>query len=85
MAAIDIGSNSVRLVVVQQLHDRQFQTIDEERHGTRLAKHLGSTGLLDPQAMEQTVTVLRQFKKIAEGFQVTRLETIAIFQPRVAR
>lgn len=84
LAAIDIGSNSVRLVVIQQIQGRQFQTIDEERHGTRLAKRLGSTGMLDAQAMDETITVLRQFKKIAEGFQVARLETIATCAVREA-
>lgn len=84
LAAIDIGSNSVRLVVVQHLHGHQFQTIDEERHGTRLARHLGSSGELDPEAVEQTLEVLKQFKKIADGFQVTRLETIATCAVREA-
>ncbi|HEY6563796.1 MAG TPA: Ppx/GppA phosphatase family protein [Pirellulaceae bacterium] len=84
LAAIDIGSNSVRLVVAEPLHGEQFRILDEERHCTRLAQSLGSSGKLDPEAIEQTVMVLRHFRQLAEGLQVARLETIATCAVREA-
>jgi len=84
LAAIDIGSNSLRLVVAEPLHVDHFRVIDEERHCTRLARSLGSTGRLDPVAVEETLEVLGHFKQLAEGLQVTRLETIATCAVREA-
>lgn len=84
MAAIDIGSNSVRLVVADPIHRDQFRIIDEERRSTRLARTLGSSGRLDDAAMEETLEVLRHFKQLAEGLQVARLETIATCAVREA-
>ena len=84
LAAIDIGSNSVRLVVAEPVHGDQFRVIDEERQCTRLARSLSSTGELDSEAMEATLQTLRNFKQVAAGLQVGRLETIATCAVREA-
>ena len=70
LAAIDIGSNSVRLMVAEPLRGGQYRILDEERESTRLGRTLSSTESLDPQAVELTVTALRRFKQIASGYQV---------------
>ena len=44
LAAIDIGSNSVRLVVAEAKAGGQYRILDEERESTRLGRSLGSTG-----------------------------------------
>ena len=77
LAAIDIGSNSVRLMVAEPLRGGNYRILDEEREATRLGRTLNSTKRLDPKAMELTLTALRRFKQIAEGFQVDELRTIA--------
>jgi exopolyphosphatase/guanosine-5'-triphosphate,3'-diphosphate pyrophosphatase len=84
VAAIDIGSNSVRLVVADALPGDQFRVIDEERRSTRLARKLGSTGRLDHAAVEDTLECLRHFKKLAEGLGVDDLQTIATCAVREA-
>src|SRR6476646_6580322 len=59
IAAIDVGSNSIRLVVAEVLATGGYRVLDEERANTRLAAALVSTGRLDPKAAYTTVTVLR--------------------------
>jgi exopolyphosphatase/guanosine-5'-triphosphate,3'-diphosphate pyrophosphatase len=84
LAAIDIGSNSIRLVVACPLQGGQFRIIDEERRSTRLAHRLGAKGKLDQQSMDRTVVELQQFSKLVKSFDVTRLDTIATCAVREA-
>jgi len=84
LAAIDIGSNSVRLMVAEPLREGNYRILDEEREPTRLGRALNSTGRLDPEAIELTLAALRRFQQIAAGFQVDELRTIATCAVREA-
>jgi exopolyphosphatase/guanosine-5'-triphosphate,3'-diphosphate pyrophosphatase len=85
LAAIDIGSNSVRLFVAEALRGGNYRILDEEREPTRLGRSVSSAGRLDDESMDQTVAALRTFKQIAAGYQVTALRTIATCAVREAR
>ena len=84
LAAIDIGSNSIRLVVACPLQGGQFRIIDEERRSTRLAHRLGTNGKLDGKSMQRTLDELQQFKKLVDSIEVSRLDTIATCAVREA-
>jgi len=85
LGAIDIGSNSVRLLVAEALRGSNYRILDEEREPTRLGRSVSSKGLLDDESMERTITALRTFKQIAAGYQVTSLRTIATCAVRESR
>lgn len=76
IAAIDVGSNSVRLVVAEVLPTGGYRVLDEERENTRLAAALTKSGRLDPKAADTTVTVLRNFLSIATGYGVNQIRAI---------
>ncbi|MDO7677618.1 MAG: hypothetical protein MUQ48_03580, partial [Pirellulales bacterium] len=59
LAAIDIGSNSVRLLVAEALRGGAYRILDEEREPTRLGRAIASRGALDEESMEQTIAALR--------------------------
>jgi exopolyphosphatase/guanosine-5'-triphosphate,3'-diphosphate pyrophosphatase len=63
--------------VAEPLRGGSYRILDEEREPTRLGRTLSSTGRLDAESIEQTLTALRRFKQIAAGFQVDELRTIA--------
>ena len=84
LAAIDIGSNSVRLIVAEPLRGGSYRILDEEREPTRLGRTLSSTGRLDAESIRRTLAALRSFKQIATGFQVDELCTIATCAVREA-
>ncbi len=84
LAAIDIGSNSVRLMVAEPLKGGNYRILDEERESTRLGRTLSSTGTLAAEAVELTLAALRRFKQIAAGYQVDELRTIATCAVREA-
>src|SRR5687767_2591271 len=84
LAAIDIGSNSLRLIVAEALRSGDYRVLDEEKETTRLAGKLSSTGKLDPEAVERALSALRRMKQIAEGYQIRELRVIATCAVREA-
>ncbi|HEX3727888.1 MAG TPA: Ppx/GppA phosphatase family protein, partial [Pirellulales bacterium] len=84
LAAIDIGTNSIRLIVAEPLRGGTYRILDEEKESTRLGENLSKTGRLEPRAIEKSLAALRRMKQIAEGFQITQLKTIATCAVREA-
>lgn len=77
LAAIDVGTNTIRLVVVEVRRDRTFRVIDDERVRTRLGHSLADTGRLDDRAMDLSVRTIANFRRIADGYGVARLRAVA--------
>jgi exopolyphosphatase/guanosine-5'-triphosphate,3'-diphosphate pyrophosphatase len=64
IAVIDVGSNSVRLLVARELSSVAFEVIDEERFDARLGE--GQTGGdLTPDGMERGSRALRVMAQVA--------------------
>jgi len=84
LAAIDIGTNSIRLIIAEALRHGKYRILDDEKAATRLGRNLGQTGRLDPTAVEQSLEALRRMKQIADGYQVTSLSAIATCAVREA-
>lgn len=84
LAAIDIGTNSIRLIIAEALREGNYRILDEERDNVRLGRRLTETGKLDPEAVEQSLAALRRMKQIATGFQVREIRAIATCAVREA-
>lgn len=66
-AAIDIGTNSVHLIVVKILEHGNFEIIDREKEVIRLGEGFsGDIKKLTVDAIERAVTAIARFKDIAE-------------------
>ena len=58
LAAIDIGSNSVRLLVAEALRGGAYRILDEEREPTRLGRSVSEKGqLADESGVQRSVAV----------------------------
>jgi exopolyphosphatase/guanosine-5'-triphosphate,3'-diphosphate pyrophosphatase len=77
IAAVDVGSNSVRLVVAEVLPSGGYRVLDEERENTRLSAALVATGRIAPAATETTLAALKRFQSIAAGYGVGQIRAIA--------
>lgn len=77
VAAIDLGTNSVRLIVAEVDGAESYQILDDEREQTRLGYRLDETGRLDPETSQATLDALERMKGIAEGFGARELRTVA--------
>ncbi|HKW42201.1 MAG TPA: Ppx/GppA phosphatase family protein [Gemmatimonadales bacterium] len=84
LAAIDIGTNSMRLVVAEVQRDGSYRVLDEDREMTRLGRGLYRAGRLGDAPMEHSLLVLGRMKAIAEGFGSTELRAIATSAVREA-
>jgi len=83
-AAIDIGSNSVRLKIAR-LHAGHLKAIHEDREVTRLGEGVFSGGLLAPEAMSETVRVLRRFNRSIQECGTDAVHVVATAALRDAR
>ncbi|RAI41793.1 exopolyphosphatase [Rhodoplanes roseus] len=84
MAVIDIGSNSVRLVVYEGL-TRSPTPIFNEKVLAGLGREVLSTGLLAADAVERAYQSLQRFRMLCETMGVKRLWVIATAACRDAK
>lgn len=71
LAAIDVGTNSVRLLVAEPAGgDRRFRTLERLMRITRLGQGVNATGRLAPDAIERTMTVLREYRGVMDALGV---------------
>ena len=83
-AAVDIGSNSVRLKIAKSVRGR-LQTLHEDREVTRLGESVFANGSLDPQAMSLTIKVLQRFHRAVQTFAADRVRVVATAALRDSR
>ena len=76
VAVIDIGSNSVRLVVYESM-TRSLVSIFNEKTLCGLGREVQSTGLLAPDAVAKALTSLRRFRALCKTMKVGRVHAIA--------
>src|SRR3954469_9789593 len=84
LAAIDVGTNTIRLTVAEVESDGTFRILDEEREMVRLGERLDRTGRLSDEAIERALAAIGKMKAIADGFEVTETRAIATSAVREA-
>ena len=85
IAAIDMGTNSFHLIIVQVKSDGSFKNIDREREVIRLGSHKGKEfSLISEGEMEKALDVLKDFAKIAQFYKadVRAIATSAVREAR---
>lgn len=83
-AAVDIGSNSVRLKIARLVAHRLVE-IHEDREVTRLGESVFRGGLLSPEAIALTVKVLRRFHRAVQRAGADSVRVVATSALRDAR
>ncbi|HEM47322.1 MAG TPA: Ppx/GppA family phosphatase [Alphaproteobacteria bacterium] len=76
VAAIDLGTNSVRLIVAEVDGPGTYRVLDDEREQTRLGHRLHETGRIDPERGERTLEALQRMQAIAESYGVEELRAV---------
>lgn len=81
---IDLGSNSVRLVVVQIGEGGSYHQVEDIKESVRLAESLVDGSALSPRAMRHAVDIIRLFVSLCRELNVERVIPIATAATRSA-
>lgn len=77
LAALDIGTNSIRCIVVEADLKGGYKVLDDEKSTVRLGADLARTGAIAPQAEERARAAIDRFRKLISGLKVGAVEAIA--------
>ncbi|MBI2336258.1 MAG: Ppx/GppA family phosphatase [Deltaproteobacteria bacterium] len=85
IAAIDIGSNTVLLTIVQRLNNGLCKVLLDQAEIPRLAKNLKPRKNFDPKAKARAFLVLKKYKKICDQYQVNKVLAVGTAAFRKAK
>ncbi|MEW6675657.1 MAG: Ppx/GppA phosphatase family protein [Nitrospirota bacterium] len=75
-AAIDIGSNTIRLLI-GNVKDNRIEHVFSDRKITRLAEGVAQTGRLKDENIKASIAVLKEFSSIISGYKVRCVKAVA--------
>jgi exopolyphosphatase/guanosine-5'-triphosphate,3'-diphosphate pyrophosphatase len=85
LAAIDLGTNSVHMVIADVTGDGHIQVVDRVKETVRLGRGVFLTGRLRKSAMDLAVQSLVNFRRLLELRKVDRVRAVATSAVREAR
>ena len=77
IAVIDIGSNSMRVLVYEIYENNSFKIIDEEKRMTRLGEFITKSNDLSNQGIQKLLITLEFFKILCEKNNVVEIIVVA--------
>jgi exopolyphosphatase / guanosine-5'-triphosphate,3'-diphosphate pyrophosphatase len=83
VAAVDVGTNSVRLLVADT-SGSELVPVDRRMRITRLGQGVGATGQLHPDALERTLGVLQEYRRVIDELGAERVRATATSAARDA-
>jgi exopolyphosphatase / guanosine-5'-triphosphate,3'-diphosphate pyrophosphatase len=84
LAAIDVGTNSIRLIVAELMQDGGYRIIDDEKERTRLGAGMDVSGKISDEALEVSAQAVARMHSIAKGYGVESVRAIATSAAREA-
>jgi exopolyphosphatase/guanosine-5'-triphosphate,3'-diphosphate pyrophosphatase len=84
IAAIDIGSNSIRQIVADVSSDGTIRVVDEMKAAPRLGAGLSADGALDETHIQEAIEALTRMATLAQQLGAKRIEAVATSAVREA-
>ncbi len=84
IAAIDVGSNAIRMIVGRFNETRQVEVMENIRLPVRLGTDAFGSGRLREVTIQQTVNAFRHFQRVASDLEVTKVRAIGTSAMREA-
>jgi len=85
IAAIDAGSNAVRLVIARASSAARIEILKTERYPLRLGRSVFVKHRFEPKTMKRGVEAFRHFRRLLDRYGVTRYRAVATSATREAR
>ncbi len=76
VAAIDIGSNAIRMVIAEVLPDGGIEPLERLQRAIRLGQDVFRRGRLSSQSMRAAVAVLRDYRQVLDLYRVERIRAV---------
>lgn len=77
VAAIDIGSNSIRMVMAQVFADGTFEVLEKLQQALRLGQDTFRKGRLSEQTIRAAILVLRNYQEVLRTYNVQQVWAVA--------
>ena len=84
LAAVDIGTNSVKLLAAKVRPHGTLRIVRHEVHITRIGEGIARTGRLAPRAMRRTLRRLLAYARTARALGAERVRAVATYALRAA-
>lgn len=84
-AIVDLGSNSVRMIIMQVNEDGSYRMIDQVKAMVRLSQGMGPEGLLKEAAIKRTIEALSLFNKLMKVHEADHTFLVATAAVRLAK
>jgi len=84
VAAVDVGSNSIHMVIAEIEADGRFRVLDRAKDMVRLGAKTLQTGKLSSKVMDAGIATLSAFRSLADSQGVTRVQAVATSAVREA-
>jgi exopolyphosphatase/guanosine-5'-triphosphate,3'-diphosphate pyrophosphatase len=85
LGAIDVGSNSVHMIVADVGRDGHIEVVDRVKETVRLGRRAFMTGRLMPESMDLAVRALVNFNRILRIRKVAKVRAVATSAVRESR
>jgi exopolyphosphatase/guanosine-5'-triphosphate,3'-diphosphate pyrophosphatase len=82
---IDIGTNSIRLILVQFTPNHSYTILREEKETVRLGENVFKKGSLQPETMNRAILVCKKYVEVAKGFGAHEIIAVATSAAREAK
>ncbi|MCX6664782.1 MAG: Ppx/GppA phosphatase family protein [Euryarchaeota archaeon] len=82
---IDIGTNSIRLMLVQLTSNSSYTVLREEKEVVRLGESIFKKGFFQPETMTRALLVCKKFVEVSRGFGAREIIAVATAAAREAK
>jgi len=77
IAAIDVGSNAMRMMVGRMVFDGKIEVVENLRLPVRLGQDAFTTGFVSGETSQQAVDAFTRFRKIMDDHKVEKVRSVA--------
>jgi exopolyphosphatase / guanosine-5'-triphosphate,3'-diphosphate pyrophosphatase len=84
-AALDIGTNTLLMVIAQVDSNGNYEVLEDEHSVARLGEGVDKTGLINPEATARASTILERYKPLCNKHSVDRIKICGTSALRDAR
>ncbi len=85
IAIIDLGSNSVHVLIMKIYKNKSYKMIDHVKEMVRLSEGMGEELTLKKEPMNRTITTLKLFNKLIKVYDVKNVICLATAAVRIAK